>query len=237
MANYRVPVFYDPSHYKDRYAEGKDVGTWMINTLGSVLTENGFQSENPGHFQDITDRQKDGSDVIFAGQITGADGSAAHTVSIRGTEPRELIVSLDGQAVGNATDDAIFESFLKLLEKAYFTRSRNPFVKEESVTKSEPAAEVKTNEEAKTGGCYIATAVYGSYDCPEVWTLRRYRDRKLMQSMSGRMFVKLYYATSPAVVKLFGETGWFNRFWRAKLNRMVDRLHADGYEDTPYTDR
>ena len=24
-------------------------------------------------------------------------------------------------------------------------------------------------------GCYIATAVYGSYDCPQVWTLRRYR--------------------------------------------------------------
>ncbi|MDR0918559.1 MAG: hypothetical protein LBM93_04840 [Oscillospiraceae bacterium] len=27
-----------------------------------------------------------------------------------------------------------------------------------------------------SGRCYIATAVYGSYDCPEVWTLRRFRD-------------------------------------------------------------
>lgn len=25
-------------------------------------------------------------------------------------------------------------------------------------------------------GCYVATCVYGSYDCPEVWTLRRFRD-------------------------------------------------------------
>ena len=24
------------------------------------------------------------------------------------------------------------------------------------------------------GGCYIATAVYGSYDCPQVWTLQRF---------------------------------------------------------------
>jgi len=30
-----------------------------------------------------------------------------------------------------------------------------------------------------SAGCYIATAVYGSYNCPEVWTLRRYRDIKL----------------------------------------------------------
>ena len=34
-----------------------------------------------------------------------------------------------------------------------------------------------SNAEAKSsGGCYVATAVYGSYDCPQVWTLRRYRD-------------------------------------------------------------
>lgn len=30
-----------------------------------------------------------------------------------------------------------------------------------------------------TGGCYVATAVYGSYDCPQVWTLRRFRDNTL----------------------------------------------------------
>ena len=28
----------------------------------------------------------------------------------------------------------------------------------------------------KKQGCYVATCVYGSYDCPQVWTLRRYRD-------------------------------------------------------------
>ena len=34
----------------------------------------------------------------------------------------------------------------------------------------------KSTDFDKTGGCYVATAVYGSYDCPQVWTLRRYRD-------------------------------------------------------------
>ena len=43
-----------------------------------------------------------------------------------------------------------------------------------------------------SGGCYIATAVYGSYDCPQVWTLRRFRDFKLAKSLGGRIFIKLY---------------------------------------------
>ena len=31
-------------------------------------------------------------------------------------------------------------------------------------------------------GCYVATAVYGSYDCPEIWTLRRFRDKVLART-------------------------------------------------------
>lgn len=94
-----------------------------------------------------------------------------------------------------------------------------------------------TNSKASSGGCYIATAVYGSYDCPEVWTLRRYRDEKLLNSTFGRLFVKVYYATSPTVVRLFGRTKWFNEFWRGRLDAMVRRLNDQGYDDNPYYDR
>ena len=89
---------------------------------------------------------------------------------------------------------------------------------------------------AKKSGCYIATAVYGSYDCPEVWTLRRYRDRHLQRSAFGRAFIKVYYALSPTLVKLFGNTAAFNKFWRNRLDRMVASLQENGYEDTPYKD-
>src|SRR5699024_12626084 len=33
-----------------------------------------------------------------------------------------------------------------------------------------------------SGGCYVATAVYGSYDCPEVWTLRSEEHTSELQS-------------------------------------------------------
>ena len=89
----------------------------------------------------------------------------------------------------------------------------------------------------KSGGCYVATCVYGSYDCPEVWTLRRFRDNKLAETWYGRAFVKTYYSISPTLVKWFGHTEWFKRMWRGTLDRMVKNLQEQGFEDTPYNDR
>lgn len=87
------------------------------------------------------------------------------------------------------------------------------------------------------GGCYVATAVYGSYDCPEVWTLRRYRDYELAETWHGRLFIKAYYAISPTIVKWFGDTAWFKKMWKGKLDRMVSTLQQKGFENTPYEDR
>lgn len=87
------------------------------------------------------------------------------------------------------------------------------------------------------GGCYVATAVYGSYDCPQVWTLRRYRDYTLAETWHGRAFIKTYYAISPTLVKWFGHTEWFKKMWQGKLDRMVAKLQDNGVESTPYEDR
>ena len=94
----------------------------------------------------------------------------------------------------------------------------------------------QNSQPAKSGGCYVATAVYGSYDCPQVWTLRRFRDYKLATTWYGRLFIRAYYAVSPTVVKLFGKTEWFNHFWKARLDKMVATLQEQGYEDIPYND-
>ena len=88
-----------------------------------------------------------------------------------------------------------------------------------------------------SGGCYVATAVYGSYDCPQVWTLRRYRDYTLAESWYGRIFIRTYYAISPHLVKRFGHTEWFKKMWQGKLDRMVADLQANGVESTPYEDK
>lgn len=88
-----------------------------------------------------------------------------------------------------------------------------------------------------SGGCYVATAVYGSYDCPQVWTLRRYRDNTLASTWYGRAFIRTYYAISPTLVKWFGETNWFKKLFKGKLDRMVEKLNDEGVENTPYNDK
>lgn len=102
--------------------------------------------------------------------------------------------------------------------------------------KSNPENEA-LKPKSSSGGCYVATAVYGSYDCPQVWTLRRYRDYTLAETWYGRLFIRTYYAISPTLVKWFGKTNWFKKFWKCKLDRMVAKLQNNGVEDTPYEDK
>lgn len=98
-------------------------------------------------------------------------------------------------------------------------------------------SDLQKGKAAGGGGCYVATAVYGSYNCPQVWTLRRFRDYTLAETWYGRAFIRTYYAISPTLVKWFGHTDWFKKMWRGKLDRMVANLQGQGVESTPYEDR
>lgn len=106
----------------------------------------------------------------------------------------------------------------------------------EKVKGYDPTYEVPTFTPKKKG-CYVATAVYGSYDCPEVWTLRRFRDDTLAATWYGRAFIRTYYAVSPTLVKWFGDTAWFKNLWKPMLDRMVKKLNDSGVENTAYHDR
>jgi len=76
----------------------------------------------------------------------------------------------------------------------------------------------------KVSRCYIATAVYGSYDAPEVIVLRRFRDEVLSKSLFGRAFIRTYYAISPPVAKRLENAGRLNRMVRRILDTVVRRL-------------
>ena len=86
-------------------------------------------------------------------------------------------------------------------------------------------------------GQFVATCVYNSYDCPQVWRLRRYRDNYLDERWWGKLFIKLYYLVSPKLVKSFGNNKLFRKDVRRFLDRRMIKLSEKGYLDTPYSDK
>lgn len=66
-------------------------------------------------------------------------------------------------------------------------------------------------EDAFDDVCYVATAVHGNLDAPEVVLLRRYRDQRLMRTRAGRGFIAVYYRIGP-----FG-AAVINRFPRLRV--------------------
>lgn len=47
--------------------------------------------------------------------------------------------------------------------------------------------------------CFVATAIFGSYDAPEVIKLRFFRDHYLSRGIAGHSFIALYYKIGPSL--------------------------------------
>lgn len=119
-----------------------------------------------------------------------------------------------------------------------FVRIKHSVDKSDNIMVNEtkqPTVGQNTSKKSQNG-CYIATSVYGSYDCSSVWVLRRFRDYKLAQNFFGRCFIKIYYFCSPHLVKWFGDKNWFKKFWKNILDEKVEKLKRQGFSDKPYND-
>jgi len=71
------------------------------------------------------------------------------------------------------------------------------------------------------GGCFIATAAYGSYLDPHVMVLRHFRDNVLLMNEPGRAFVSFYYAHSPAIAQKISEYEGLRLMTRIALTPVV----------------
>lgn len=110
-------------------------------------------------------------------------------------------------------------NLLNTTKAAFVTELKQISEKHDDAYIQELIKKFTTPEQAqsKSGGCYVATAVYGSYDCPQVWTLRRYRDYTLAETWYGRAFIYTYYAISPTLVKWFGTQSGLRKCGKANL--------------------
>ena len=78
-----------------------------------------------------------------------------------------------------------------------------------------------TSSSGGGGGCFIATAAYGSYLHPKVAELRAFRDRYLMTNAPGRLFVSLYYRLSPPIANVIAQHEWMKAVVRVALLPLI----------------
>jgi len=57
----------------------------------------------------------------------------------------------------------------------------------------------KSSSPSPSGGCFIATAAYGTPSAEQINVLREFRDMVLLESIIGSKFVTLYYQFSPPI--------------------------------------
>ena len=72
-----------------------------------------------------------------------------------------------------------------------------------------------------SGGCFVATAAYGSYLAPEVLLLREFRDRHLMGNRLGAALVSYYYWISPPLADYIGKNKSARAITRVVLTPLI----------------
>jgi hypothetical protein len=114
------------------------------------------------------------------------------------TEPGEAVFTYDGGAVVNlvATPDEGYQfvdwtgdvDTIADIEAAVTT-----------ITMDDNYSITANFVAAPSGGCFIATAAYGTPSAEQIDVLREFRDSVLLESTAGSVFVSLYYQLSPPV--------------------------------------
>ena len=134
------------------------------------------------------------------------------------------------------------KGYLASGEKAYYTYCRAHNVRNLSTGYPDPIGMSKqvyddpeiiaganskratASAEKSSGGCYIATAVYGSYDCTEVLALRRFRDKTLKATAPGKLLIRIYYFASPRLATRISRSSRTSRILRVILNSVAKRV-------------
>ena len=98
---------------------------------------------------------------------------------------------------------------------------------------NDSSTENKSQDNA--GGCLIVTATFGSELAPQVQQLRELRDTQLLQTESGKSFMRsfndLYYSFSPTIADYERENPLFKETVKIMITPMISSLSILNYVD------
>jgi hypothetical protein len=216
---------------EDYWADEPIFEAWEVDTLGNgpkyplvvaMSCLNGYFVEA---FQ--------GWDSLAEVFMKSADkGAVAMFASTGMTAPEEQVL-LDGGLF-----EALFEQGERRLGEAVGYGKRTLLANSEGgedvvrtfMLFGDPAMEMKVQPGGSTvssagsgsgGGCFIATAAYGSYAEGHVMALRALRDQYLLPHSLGRSLVHLYYQYSPLLAKFIHQRGHLRSITRMGLLPLI----------------
>lgn len=138
---------------------------------------------------------------------TGTENLRIHSLQISGDNPEQFAIENDisGQTIEpgqSVTLTVKFSPTSSGTKNAVLTiPSNDPDEGEVNITLTGKGIEEAPPSEGGGGGCFIATAAYGSYQQKYVRILREFRDKYLLTNRIGRAFVRFYYRHSPPLAE------------------------------------
>lgn len=125
------------------------------------------------------------------------------------------IVYPDGKEIGYEYDASGNISVVDTIAKVDESSTPTPTLP------ATPTVTPDTPSDSGGGGCFIATAAYGSYFEPEVLALRVFRDNYLLTNNAGRYFVSQYYRYSPPMADYIRDSESLKSLVRVVLTPLV----------------
>jgi len=119
-----------------------------------------------------------------------------------GTSSRYYTNSVDVANATRCTISSLLEGVTYYMAVTAYDTSGNQSGYSDEIVYTVPGGAVPepaTGSSGGGGGCFIATAAFGSAMAPEVALLREFRDSCLLTNGPGRAFVDFYYRVSPPV--------------------------------------
>ena len=81
-----------------------------------------------------------------------------------------------------------------------------------------------TNINSNNGSCFIATCCYNDINHADVITLRKFRDKYLINNYFGRILIQIYYTISPSVIPILMKFNKLSLYLRVLVLEPISKI-------------